>query len=218
MQGNPQVIDYFKDLLRGELAARDQYFIHSRIYEDQGFVKLYERLNHEMEEETQHADALLRRILFLGGLPDMRPREFTPGTTVPEMLRKDLDTEYEVRAALQTGVHLCESVRDYVSRDILPRAAQGHGRRPRLLAREAAGPDRSRGPAELPAVADRPRHALIRTRPWRAPWNKAAPSPVRLFFARQRLPAARQAAPRGQSSSSDRSRTAPLSADITSLA
>ncbi|BFO54814.1 MULTISPECIES: bacterioferritin [Comamonadaceae] len=119
MQGNPQVIDYFKDLLRGELAARDQYFIHSRIYEDQGFVKLYERLNHEMEEETQHADALLRRILFLGGLPDMRPREFTPGTTVPEMLRKDLDTEYEVRAALQTGVHLCEGVRDYVSRDIL---------------------------------------------------------------------------------------------------
>ena len=119
MQGNPQVIDYFKDLLRGELAARDQYFIHSRIYEDQGFTRLYERLNHEMQEETEHADALLRRILMLGGLPDMRPKEFTPGTTVPEMLRKDLATEYEVRAALQGGIALCEGARDYVSRDIL---------------------------------------------------------------------------------------------------
>ena len=119
MQGNPQVIEYFKNLLRGELAARDQYFIHSRIYEDQGLVKIYERLDHEMQEETQHADALLRRILFLGGMPDMRPTPFTPGTTVVEMLQKDLAVEYEVRDALQKGIALCESVRDYVSRDLL---------------------------------------------------------------------------------------------------
>ena len=119
MQGNTQVIDYFKDLLRGELAARDQYFAHSRIYEDQSFTKLFTRLDHEMQEETQHADALLRRILMLGGRPDMRPKEFTPGETVPDMLRKDLATEYEVRAALREGMALCESVGDYVSRDIL---------------------------------------------------------------------------------------------------
>ena len=62
MKGNPDVIACLKELLRGELAARDQYFIHSRRYEDQGLFALYERLNHEMEEETQHADALLRRI------------------------------------------------------------------------------------------------------------------------------------------------------------
>lgn len=119
MQGNSQVVEYFKELLRGELAARDQYFVHSRTYEDQGLVKMYERLNHEMQEETQHADALLRRILFLGGRPDMRPTAFTPGLTVQEMLQKDLDTEYEVRAALQKGMALCESVGDYVSRDLL---------------------------------------------------------------------------------------------------
>lgn len=119
MQGNPQVIEYFKELLRGELAARDQYFVHSRTYEDLGFAKLYTRLDHEMQEETQHADALLRRILFLGGRPDMRPHPFTPGETVPEMLKKDLATEYEVRAALQKGMALCESVGDYVSRDLL---------------------------------------------------------------------------------------------------
>lgn len=119
MQGHPAVISYLVELLRGELAARDQYFVHSRTYEDQGFTQLYERLNHEMQEETQHADALLRRILMLGGRPDMRPTEFTPGETVPEMLRKDLATEYEVRAGLRQGMELCEQHGDYVSRDIL---------------------------------------------------------------------------------------------------
>ncbi len=52
MQGHPEVIDYLNTLLTGELAARDQYFIHSRMYEDWGFAKLYERINHEMEEEA----------------------------------------------------------------------------------------------------------------------------------------------------------------------
>ncbi|MBQ0130597.1 MAG: bacterioferritin, partial [Comamonas sp.] len=69
MQGHPEVIDCLKELLRGELAARDQYFIHSRQYEDQGFMRLFARIDHEMQEETQHADVILRRILFLGGKP-----------------------------------------------------------------------------------------------------------------------------------------------------
>ena len=119
MQGQPDVIEYLKELLRGELAARDQYFIHSRRYEDQGLHALYERIGHEMEEETQHADALLRRILFLGGNPDMRPHAFEPGKTVVEMLEKDLQVEYQVRANLAAGVKLCESHGDYVSRDML---------------------------------------------------------------------------------------------------
>ena len=119
MQGHAEVITYFKELLRGELAARDQYFIHSRQYEDQGFVRLYERLNHEMQEETDHADAILRRILLLEGQPDMRPDPFTPGNSVEEMLRKDLDTEYSVRKHLKAAIALCESHHDYVSRDLL---------------------------------------------------------------------------------------------------
>ncbi len=119
MQGQPDVIEYLKELLRGELAARDQYFIHSRRYEDQGLHALFERIGHEMEEETQHADALLRRILFLGGDPDMRPHAFEPGKTVVEMLEKDLQVEYQVRANLAAGVKLCEERGDYVSRDIL---------------------------------------------------------------------------------------------------
>lgn len=119
MQGKPEVIECLKELLRGELAARDQYFIHSRRYEDQGLLALYERIGHEMEEETEHADALLRRILFLGGNPDMRPHAFEPGVTVMEMLEKDLQVEYQVRANLAAGVKLCEAQGDYVSRDIL---------------------------------------------------------------------------------------------------
>src|SRR5690606_22052454 len=90
MKGHPEVVDYLNFLLRGELAARDQYFLHSRRYEDLGLHALYQRINHEMEEETQHADALLRRILFLEGKPDMRPDAFEPGETVEQMLRKDL--------------------------------------------------------------------------------------------------------------------------------
>ena len=119
MKGHPEVVDYLKFLLRGELAARDQYFLHSRRYEDLGLHALHARINHEMEEETQHADALLKRILFLEGDPDMRPDAFEPGKTVEEMLRKDLDLEYQVRANLAKGIALCESHGDYVSRQVL---------------------------------------------------------------------------------------------------
>ena len=119
MKGHPEVVEYLKELLRGELAARDQYFLHSRRYEDLGLHHLYQRINHEMEEETQHADALLRRILFLEGTPDMRPHAFEPGHTVEEMLQRDLDLEYKVRADLARGVALCEQHQDYVSREVL---------------------------------------------------------------------------------------------------
>jgi bacterioferritin len=119
MKGHPEVVDYLKQLLRGELSARDQYFIHSRRYEDMGLIALYERIDHEMQEETEHADALLRRILFLEGDPDMSPTPFTSGRTVEEMLQRDLEVEYEVRANLAKGVALCERHGDFVSREIL---------------------------------------------------------------------------------------------------
>lgn len=119
MQGHPEVVECLKELLRGELAARDQYFIHSRYYEDFGLTQLYTRINHEMEEETQHADDILRRILFLEGTPDMRPHAFTPGQTVQEMLRTDLALEYSVQKSLTAAMKLCEKHNDYVTRDML---------------------------------------------------------------------------------------------------
>ena len=64
MRGNPEVVDYLNMLIGGELAARDQYLIHSRMYEDWGLSKIFERIDHEMQEEAQHADAIIRRVLF----------------------------------------------------------------------------------------------------------------------------------------------------------
>ncbi len=100
MQGHPDVIDYLNTLLTGELAARDQYFVHSRMYEDWGFTKLYERLNHEMEEETQHADALMRRILLLEGTPRMRADDIDSGPRCRRCSRPTFSLECHVRAAL----------------------------------------------------------------------------------------------------------------------
>ncbi|MGV8267886.1 ferritin-like domain-containing protein, partial [Pseudomonas aeruginosa] len=80
--------------------ARDPYFIHSRMYADWGFSQLYDRLNHEMAAETQHADSLLRRSLLLDGTPRIRPDGIHPGTTDPEMLEADLKLERHIRASL----------------------------------------------------------------------------------------------------------------------
>jgi bacterioferritin len=71
MKGSDQVLQQLSILLRGELAARDQYFTHSQMYADWGLTKLYERINHEMQDEVQHAAAVLARILFLEGTPEL---------------------------------------------------------------------------------------------------------------------------------------------------
>ena len=95
MKGSSKVIDVLNDLLAGELTAMDQYFVHSRMYDDWGLSKLYERIGHEMEDETGHADAMIKRILFLEGKPNLTKREpLNIGSTVPEMLKSDLDLEY----------------------------------------------------------------------------------------------------------------------------
>lgn len=120
MQGDKQVIAHLNDLLAGELTAIDQYFIHSRMYENWGFSKLYDRINHEVQDETGHADALIKRILFLEGTPDLSRREpLTVGANVSAMLKNDLALELKVVAALRKVIAYCESVRDYQTREIL---------------------------------------------------------------------------------------------------
>ncbi|MCG8486725.1 MAG: bacterioferritin [Candidatus Thiodiazotropha sp.] len=120
MKGNQKVIAQLQKLLRGELAARDQYFTHSRMYDDWGLSKLFERINHEMEEETEHADALIRRLLFLEVTPDLSQQDgLTIGADVPAMLQSDLDVEYQVIAALKEAIAVCEAEQDYQSREIL---------------------------------------------------------------------------------------------------
>jgi bacterioferritin len=120
MQGKERILDALQNLLNGELAARDQYMAHSRLYEDWGLMKLYERLNHEMEEETEHADMLIKRMLFLERHPDYNSQDkVRVGSTVPEMLQLDLDVEYEVTAALKSAIAICEEEQDFVTREIL---------------------------------------------------------------------------------------------------
>ncbi|WP_428607176.1 bacterioferritin [Sedimenticola sp.] len=120
MKGNQRVLEQLQQLLAGELAARDQYFIHSRMYDDWGLHKLYERIDHEMADETGHADSLIKRILFLEGVPDLSVQDgLQVGHTVPEMLQNDLDVEYRVVAALRKAIAICEEERDYQTREIL---------------------------------------------------------------------------------------------------
>lgn len=121
MIGSPKVIDYLNFLLGGELAARDQYFIHSEMYAEWHYGKLYERIHHEMEDETRHAQDIIRRLLMLSGTPKMTVNEIRIGSTVPEMLQFDLDLEYQVQKHLKEGIALCEEERDYVTREILVR-------------------------------------------------------------------------------------------------
>ena len=120
MKGRKKVLQQLQKLLNGELAARDQYMAHSRIYKDMGLTKLYERLNHEMAEETEHADALMERMLFLEVQPDMNSQDkIRVGSNVKEMLQNDLDVEYEVTAALKDAIVICETEKDFDSRKIL---------------------------------------------------------------------------------------------------
>lgn len=119
MQGDKDIIDYMNFLLAGELAARDQYFIHSRMYAEWGYTKLFDRIGHEMEDETLHAENFIRRILMLGGTPVCVPSAVHVGSNVKEMLQFDLNTELEVQANLKKGIKLCEEKQDYVTRQML---------------------------------------------------------------------------------------------------
>lgn len=120
MKGNQKVIDSLNGLLDNELGSMDQYFTHSRMYEDWGLNKLYHQLNHELEEETDHADRLIKRILFLEGTPDLSSRSALKiGSDVESMMSNDLELEYKVRDDLRDSIKLCEQQNDYETRAIL---------------------------------------------------------------------------------------------------
>ena len=120
MKGKKSVISRLNTLLVGELVAADQYFVHARMYKEWGFHRLYERIEHERQDEIGHADLLIRRILFLEGTPDLSKRPGpTIGKDVPAMLRADLDLELSVIKELKEVIAHCEEQQDYDSRRIL---------------------------------------------------------------------------------------------------
>jgi len=120
MKGNSEVIDALNMLLTGELTAMDQYLCHSKMYEYWGLSKLHERIAHEFEDEKAHASALIERILFLEGKPDVASREgLAIGANVRDMLQNDLNLEYSVVANLRKVVALCETKQDFQTRNML---------------------------------------------------------------------------------------------------
>ena len=120
MKGSKKVIDTLNALLTHEMSAADQYFIHSRMYQDWGLNELYERLKHEQEEELDHAAQLVERILFLEGNPDVAARaKLNIGKDLPSMMKSDLAYELSVVKELKSAIAICEKEQDYVSRELL---------------------------------------------------------------------------------------------------
>ena len=120
MLRDPKVTEHLNTQLTNELTAINQYFLHARTLRHWGVTRLGEQEYQESIEEMRHADWLIERILFLGGLPNVqRLNQIVIGQTVEEVLRADLNLEEKATEDLREGIAHCERVRDYVSRDLL---------------------------------------------------------------------------------------------------
>lgn len=119
MKGDAKVIEYLNEVLKNELTAINQYWLHYRMLDHWGVQKLAEFERHESIDEMKHADWLSERILFLDGLPNFQLLgRLRIGENVEELLRADLALEVEAIAVLRDAIQHCESVRDFVSRDL----------------------------------------------------------------------------------------------------
>ncbi|HEX9805486.1 MAG TPA: bacterioferritin [Alteraurantiacibacter sp.] len=122
MKGDDKVIDFLNKALTNELTAINQYWLHYRVLKNWGVHKLAEYERHESIDEMKHADTLADRVLFLEGLPNFQAiHKLKVGETVEEILKADLALEMEAIPLLKDAIEYCETVRDYVSREVFER-------------------------------------------------------------------------------------------------
>jgi bacterioferritin len=120
MLRDPKVIEHLNTQLTNELTAINQYFLHARTLQHWGVTKLGKQEYAESIDEMKHADRLIQRILFLDGLPNVqRLNQIAVGETVEEILNADMQLETKALDDLREGIAYCESVRDFVSRELL---------------------------------------------------------------------------------------------------
>lgn len=120
MKSDPQVLVHLNAQLKNEITATNQYFLHYRMLKHWGFDKLAKKEYEESIGEMKHADRLMERIFMLDGLPNLQDLgKLLIGENVPEILGCDLQMETGAQATIKDGIAYCESVRDYVSRDLL---------------------------------------------------------------------------------------------------